>query len=61
MKPFTIFSVLVFSIVSVLHMLRLVFGWEVSVEGWVVPMWISVPGFAVAALLAFMLWRESHR
>jgi hypothetical protein len=60
-KPFTFLAILIFALVSVVHLLRLVFGWEVTVNGAAVPHWASVPGFVIAAGLAVMLWRESRK
>jgi hypothetical protein len=60
-KPFTTIGVIVFSIVAFVHLLRLFFEWEVAINGLIVPLWISVPGFLIAAVLALMLWRESHQ
>jgi hypothetical protein len=61
MKPFTTIAVIVFSIVALAHLLRLLFGWEITINGFIVPLWVSVPGFLAAGLLAFMLWRESPK
>jgi len=61
MKPFTTIAVVVFSLVSLMHLLRLFFGSEVTVNGSVVPMWLSVLGFLVAGVLAVMLWREARK
>jgi hypothetical protein len=44
-----------------MHLLRVFFDWEVIVNGIIVPIWISVPGFLIAAGLALMLWRESRK
>ena len=49
------------SIIAVVHLLRLVAGWEVTVAGFIVPVWWSAPGFIVAKGLAFMLWRKARR
>ena len=59
-KPFTSIAVIVFSVVSLAHLLRLIFGWEITINGIIVPLWVSVPGFIVAGALAVMLLRESH-
>ena len=59
-KPFTTIAVGIFTLVALLHILRLVFGWEVMFEGNVVPMWVSVLGAVIAGGLAMMLWRESR-
>lgn len=61
MKPFTTIAVVVFSIVSFAHVLRLIFHWQVTVNDLLVPLWISVPGFAISGALAFMLWREAKK
>jgi hypothetical protein len=59
-KPFTAIAIVIFSLVAVLHVLRLIFGWEVVINGLVMPMWASVVGLIVAGGLAVMLWRESR-
>src|SRR5207245_3647777 len=56
-KPFTTFAIVVFSLVAVLHVLRLIFGWEVVINGLVMPMWVSVVGFLVAGGVAVMVRR----
>jgi hypothetical protein len=61
MKPFSTIATVIFAIVALLHLLRLVYGWEVTFAGWVVPMWLSVIGLIVAGGLAAMVWRESRR
>ena len=61
MKPFTTIVVIVLSIIGFTHLLRLYFGWEVTINGMIVPIWISAPGFLIAAGLALMLWRESRK
>jgi hypothetical protein len=43
-----------------LQLLRVVLGWEVTVNGILIPLWASVIACVVAATLAFMLWRETH-
>jgi len=58
MKPFTVIAIVVFSLVSLLHLLRYFLGWEVIINAVVIPMWLSLLGFVIAGGLAFMLWRE---
>jgi len=60
-KPFTTMAVVVFSLVALLQLLRFVSGWEVTVNGTIIPIWASVIAFVVAAGLAIMLWREAHQ
>ena len=61
MKPFTTIAIVIFTLVAVLHVLRLIFGWEAVIHGMVVPMWASVVGVIIAGGLAIMLWRESRQ
>lgn len=58
MKPFTVVAIVVFILVSLLHLLRYFLGWEVMVNTVTIPMWVSLFGFVIAGGLAFMLWRE---
>jgi hypothetical protein len=60
MKPFTAVAVFVFSLVALLQLLRVTLGWEVTVNGILIPIWASVIACVVAATLAFMLWCETH-
>ena len=59
MKPFTTIAVIIFLIIASVHLLRLLFGWEVVINGMILPVWVSAPGFLIATALAVMLWRES--
>ena len=57
-KPFTLVAVVVFSLVALLQMLRLLLGWDITINGIAIPLWASGVAFIVAAGLAEMLWRE---
>jgi uncharacterized membrane protein len=61
MKPFTTIAVVVFTVVSVLQLVRVVEGWEVVIASFQVPAWLSLVACAFAALLAVMAWRENRR
>jgi len=58
MKPYTAISISVFTLVALSHLLRLIFGWAMTVQDVAVPMWVSVLGVVVPAGLAIMLYRE---
>lgn len=60
MKTFTVVSIVVFSLIAILQLLRFVLGWDVSVNGVAIPVWVSGIAFVVLGGLAVMLWRE-HR
>ena len=61
MKPFTTLAAVVFACVAVLQLVRFIQAWPVSINGFTVPVWASAFVFAVAAVLAVMLWRENRR
>ncbi len=60
MKPFAALAVLVFSLVALLQLLRVFFGWQITVNGFFIPLWASVIACLLAAALAFALWRETR-
>lgn len=60
MKPFAAISILVFSMIAILQLVRFILGWEVSVNGFTVPVWVSGIAFVVLGGLAGMLWREGR-
>ena len=61
MKPFTTVAVILFSLIALVQLLRFVLGWEVTVNGVMIPVWASGIAFVIAGALAAMLWRESNR
>jgi len=58
-RTFSLVTGILFLLVALLHAIRLLRGWQVSVEGAVVPIWISWIGLAVAAYLAYQGFRLS--
>ena len=61
MKPFTTIAVVLFSLIALLQLLRFLLGWEVTVNGILIPVWASGIAFVIATALAVMLWREANR
>ena len=59
-KPFTFIAVALFSLIALLQLLRFTLGWEVTVNGVTVPVWVSGIAFVIAAGLAVMVWRETR-
>lgn len=60
MKPFTGVAVVLLSLIALLQLLRFILGWEVTVNGILIPIWASGIAFVVAAVLAAMVWRETR-
>ena len=61
MRPIPTIAASVFTVVALVHVHRLVFGWDVMINGTAMPMWTSVAGALIAGLLAGLLWWESVR
>jgi len=60
MKPFIPTAVAVLAFIAVVHLFRLFAGWELVINGFVVPVWWSAPIMIIFAGLAFLVWREAH-
>ena len=56
-KTLTFMAGAVFSLIMVLHVLRLLFGWEVVIGGWNVPLWVSWVAIAVSGYFAYTAFR----
>lgn len=48
---------LIFGVIAVLHVLRLILGWDANIGGYTVPIWVSF----VAALIALYLAYSSQK
>ena len=59
MKPFATLAIAIFILIAVMHLMRLVFGWEVTINDLVIPMWVSVIALLIVGALAYFLWREA--
>ena len=63
-RAYLLVSAAIFSLVALLHLARVVFGWSAAIGGWSVPMWLSWVAIIVAGALAyfgFSLAREPAR
>jgi len=61
MKSFTKLAALLLAIVAVLHLLRVVFSIEMTIDNIGIPMWISIVGFIIPAILSIGLLKESKQ
>ena len=60
-RPFTGVAVFFLGLVALAHLLRAFTGWTLVIEGWLVPVWLSVAVAVPLLALAAMVWREAHR
>jgi len=60
MKPFTIVTIGFLTLIVFVHALRILLGWNVTVDGFGIPMWVSMVAFVAITGLAVGLWRETR-
>lgn len=61
MKPFTKIASIVMAVVALLHLLRFIVNWKVTINEFDVPLWVSILGFIIAMALSIGLWKESNK
>ena len=61
MNPFTALAVVFLALIALLQATRFLLGWEITIHGIVVPVWLSGIAFVIAGGLVEILWRESRR
>ena len=60
-KTFSLTAGVIFSLITLLHVLRLVFGWEAIIGGWAVPTWLSWVAMLIAGYLSYQGFRLSRK
>jgi hypothetical protein len=60
-KSFSLIAGLIFTIIALLHLLRIVYGWTAVIGGWIVPGWISWLALVIAGSLGYVGLRLSKR
>jgi len=58
MKPFTTIASVIFALIAIAHTLRLIFGWNVTINNAAVPQWPSLVAIVLASALSVMICRE---
>ena len=56
-RIFSLVTAGLFFLIALLHAVRLLRGWQVTIEGTVIPIWISWMGLVIAAYLAYQGFR----
>ncbi len=59
-KTFAMTAALVFGVIVILHVLRIIFGWEATIGGWDVPLWISGVALFVFGYLSYIAFKLSR-
>ncbi|MFI5219810.1 MAG: hypothetical protein ACHQNT_10005 [Bacteroidia bacterium] len=61
MKPFTKIAAVLLGFVALLHLLRLISHWNVIINNYEIPVWVSIIGFIIAGALSMGLWKEAKQ
>ncbi|PIR41553.1 MAG: hypothetical protein COV31_00385 [Candidatus Yanofskybacteria bacterium CG10_big_fil_rev_8_21_14_0_10_46_23] len=59
-KPFVFTGAVVFLLVALLHLSRLILGWDIAVNNWGVPHWFSWIIVFLSSFLALQIFRASR-
>lgn len=60
-RSFHVLIGVIFAIVALLHLSRLIMGWELIIGGWNAPYWLNALGAVVAAALSYMSFHLSRK
>jgi hypothetical protein len=60
-RAYLITTCIFFLIVAFLHLLRLVFGWEILMEGWPIPRWLNFVALIITGYLAYAGFKLSRK
>jgi hypothetical protein len=52
-RLYSLITAALFSLITLLHALRLLLGWQVTIGDTVVPLWVSWIGLAISGFLAY--------
>ena len=59
-RNFALLAAAIFTIVALMHIARLFYGWPVTIGTLSIPLWASWVGCGVAALLAWLGFKASR-
>jgi hypothetical protein len=52
-RAYLLVTAVIFSLIALLHLVRIIFGWSAVIDGWSVPMWLSWIALVVTGALAY--------
>ena len=52
---------IIFSLVALLHLIRLIYQWKIIIAGYVVPISFSVIGFVITIILALWMFASTMK
>jgi len=60
-KTYLLTAATIFSIVSITHLLRAVYGWDLIVKEWMAPIKLSILAFLITGYLAYEGFKLSKK
>lgn len=60
-ESFSVTAGVIFLIIAILHVLRIIIGWDAIIGGWAVPSWVSWLAIIVAGYLAYEGFRLAKK
>lgn len=51
----------IFTVVALVHLLTLVYGWQAQIGGWVAPMWLSLVAVVAAGWMAYTAMKMKQK
>lgn len=61
MNPFSKIASILMAVIALIHLLRLIVHWKVSIHEYEVPLWASILGIIIGMTLSIGLWKESNK
>ncbi len=52
-KTFSLIAGIIFAIVAIVHLFRILQGWNIVLGTWMVPMWVSWIGLIIPGILGY--------
>jgi len=59
-KTYSTVTAALFLVVAIVHLLRIIFGWQVEIGGLGIPFWVSWLGVLVAGALAYFGFTQNR-
>lgn len=60
-KTYTMVAAIIFSLITFVHLLRVLIGWEGVIGGWQIPMWLSWLAVIIAGAMAYKGFQLSRK
>lgn len=54
LKTVLTINIVFFSLIALLHLVRLILQWPAQIASWIIPVWLSAVGVIIAVVLAYV-------